>query len=240
MSEPVLSRKAIGGSHPVKEGNAGGRDRVDDICFFFLFFYLAQDKTMQQPASQTAKSSWWSITAYGDELEYLLALQGGTAEFPPQVKAIYGGVEECPKTQRLHFQGALNTAQVRFSAVKRILPKSHIEACRSDAESLKRYAMKDETSVGQKSSQTNPKYYTLESLMLKIAETFVEQLNEEWSIITDNDDHGYHDITRTLLKREYLFLCNLCSQPQSVRCWKLYYYNFITAYKECRDEVSET
>lgn len=194
---------------------------------------------MQQPASQTAKSSWWSITAYGEELEYLLALQGGTADFPPVVKAIYGGVEECPKTQRLHFQGALNTAQVRFSAVKKILPKSHIEACRSDAESLKRYAMKDETSVGQKSSSTNPKYYTMESLMVKLAETWVERFEEDLDIITGNDDYGFSVISSRLL-RENFFLISLCSQPQIGRAWKLYWSTCVKRYKELRDEVPET
>jgi len=195
---------------------------------------------MQQTTSQTAKSSWWSITAYNEELEYLLALQGGTADCPPQIKAIYGGEEECPTTKRRHFQGALNTPQVRFSAVKKLLPKSHIEPLRSSVEALKRYVLKAETAVGEKRSMKNYKYYTLESLLTKLAETFVEEMGEEWSIITDDNDHGFHIIAQKLLTPQNFFLVNLCSQPQTVRAWRMFYYNAIRTYKESRDEVPRT
>lgn len=188
-----------------------------------------------QTDNQT-KSSWWSITAYGDELDKLLALQEGTIEYPSFVKAIFGGKEECPQTKRLHFQGALNTAHVRFSAIKKFLPKSHIESCKSDAESLKKYAMKDETSVGDKLAKSNPKYFTMESLMTKLGETFVEQFLEDYSLITESDDCGYSIISDKLLQDNF-FLISLCSQPQVARAWKLYYGRCIKRFKELRDEV---
>ena len=49
----------------------------------------------------TRKSTWWSVTAYNDEIE---SMEGN---FPEWVKAVYGGRETCPTTGRLHFQGAL-------------------------------------------------------------------------------------------------------------------------------------
>lgn len=45
-----------------------------------------------------------------------------------------------------HYQGMLRTPQVRFSAVKRIFPRAHIEAARNPT-ALKKYVHKEETRV---------------------------------------------------------------------------------------------
>lgn len=45
-----------------------------------------------------------------------------------------------------HFQGMLKTPQVRFSAVKRMFPRAHIEVAR-DAARLRRYVHKPETFI---------------------------------------------------------------------------------------------
>lgn len=45
-----------------------------------------------------------------------------------------------------HFQGMLRTPQVRFSAVKRIFPRAHIEAAKNPV-ALKKYVHKEETRV---------------------------------------------------------------------------------------------
>lgn len=47
-----------------------------------------------------------------------------------------------------HFQGMLKTPQVRFSAVKKVLPRAHIEVARNRA-ALKKYVHKDETRVSE-------------------------------------------------------------------------------------------
>lgn len=47
-----------------------------------------------------------------------------------------------------HFQGMLRTPQVRFSAVKKVLPRAHIELARNAA-ALQLYVKKDETRAGE-------------------------------------------------------------------------------------------
>jgi len=126
---------------------------------------------MSQTARQTDKSTWWSITAFDDgEKEWL-----GGGKFPEWVAAVHGGLEKCPDTGREHFQGALQCrSQQRFSAVKKILPKSHIEPAKS-AEALRKYCMKAETAVGEKREYTNSTpYWTAEMLQKLLAITPVE------------------------------------------------------------------
>lgn len=102
-----------------------------------------------------AKSSWWSITSF-DEDEW--ARMEDASKFPAFVKAVYGGIEECPETKKKHFQGALNTQHVRFSQVKGWLGKAHIEKA-IKPESLVKYAMKSETAVGAKTHKQNPRTF---------------------------------------------------------------------------------
>jgi len=100
---------------------------------------------------QTDKSTWWSITAYNDEI----ALLEDTTKWPAEVKKVYGGREMCPTTERIHFQGAVQySRQVRFSHVKKWLPTAHIEAARQET-ALKTYVMKADTAVGDKTVREN-------------------------------------------------------------------------------------
>ena len=99
------------------------------------------------------KGTWWSITAYGDEIELL------EGNLPQWIDKVYGGREECPTTKRIHFQGAIRChGQQRFSKIKGWLPTAHIEVSRN-AEALKKYVMKAETSLGDKKIITNPKKF---------------------------------------------------------------------------------
>ena len=73
-------------------------------------------KNMPQTDRQTDKATWWSLTIY-DEKE--IAKVEDSDNYPRFVKSISGGMEKCPTTGRLHFQGALQCrSQQRFSAIK--------------------------------------------------------------------------------------------------------------------------
>lgn len=61
---------------------------------------------------------------------------------------ITGQLERGAESGTLHFQGMLQTPQVRFSAVKREFPTAHIEVARSP-KALKEYVKKDDTRVGE-------------------------------------------------------------------------------------------
>lgn len=126
----------------------------------------SKDQTDKTDMSTTQRSTWWSVTAFGDEM----AVCEGT--LPDWVRAMYGGREICPETQREHFQGALQLhEQARMSKVKTWLKTAHLEPARS-VEALKKYAMKPDTSSGQKLVRENPqKFYKAHDLMLLLART---------------------------------------------------------------------
>lgn len=117
----------------------------------------------------TIKSRWWSITAYNDELTLLERVMKGEEECPPYIKKLYGGREECPKTGRHHFQGCVNTDEIRMSQLKKWLPTSHLEKAQKK-EALIKYVMKEDTAVGDKKEIENKIYCTYELLLWQLIE----------------------------------------------------------------------
>lgn len=120
---------------------------------------------MSQTTRQTDKSTWWSVTAYGDEI---LLLEDST-KYPPDVSKVYGGREECPTTGKEHFQGAIQLRkQQRLAWFKSWLPTAHLEAARSK-DALVKYAMKEDTATGDKLERQNAvKYYSADEICLLI------------------------------------------------------------------------
>lgn len=162
----------------------------------------------RQPNNQTKqKSTWWSITSFDPgEQEWLKA-----GIFPEFVSEVLGGLEECPDTKRIHFQGALRCrSQQRFSAIKKILPKSHIEMANCPP-ALSAYAMKEDTAVEKKEVRLNSTpYYTLEKLLLLLACQPTE----------DEDDEKldfWHRANMILLTKPYLI--GLLAKPDTYRAW---------------------
>jgi len=60
-----------------------------------------------------------------------------------------------------HFQGMLETPQVRFSAVKRVFPRAHIEVAKNK-KALQLYVNKEETRVGIYQAQAVPNMFQLQ------------------------------------------------------------------------------
>jgi len=78
---------------------------------------------------------------------------------PEWVKAVYGGREICPKTNKLHFQGAVQCfEQQRMSKFKTWLPTAHLEPAKQ-ADALKNYVMKAETAAGEKKKTENSQIF---------------------------------------------------------------------------------
>lgn len=183
---------------------------------------------------QTDKATWWSITAF-DEAEKTL-LSGDT--FPPFVVRVYGGLEECPDTKRIHFQGAVQCkGQQRFSAIKKWLPKAHIEAARS-ADALRKYAMKEETAVSEKKEVVNKAAYVDNQTALRLLAA--EEINDCY------EPHEFKDMDHLMdLKfREYAnrivykqpYLVGVMSKPDVMRGWKLFGVTFVRLAKEGRGD----
>lgn len=190
----------------------------------------------------TKKSCWWSITAFNDDMDMLVAIQEGERDLPNNWRQLYGGVEECPKTGKKHFQGALNTASVRMANIKSILSTAHIEPVRSNAECLKKYAMKSETAVGEKSVVKNLKYYSVSDVLLLFAEKYVEKwmpykVKYDEDILED-EDKGFARIGSEIIREKYELVA-LISQPQVARAWKLFHWSIISVYEERRDKLIE-
>ena len=73
---------------------------------------------------------------------------------------LQGQFEEGEEGTR-HFQGMLETPQVRFSAVKRVFPRAHIEVAKNK-KALQLYVNKEETRVGTFEPQVVPNMFQLQ------------------------------------------------------------------------------
>lgn len=95
-------------------------------------------------------STWWSVTAFNDEIEIM-----EKPPYPAFVRKVFGGRETCPETGKLHFQGAVQCWNaVRLTQFKSWLPTAHLEPAKHK-DALQKYAMKQETAVGEKKVQEN-------------------------------------------------------------------------------------
>lgn len=84
----------------------------------------------------TERASCWSITINNPKTEeYQIVL--------PARWKLEGQLERGDEGT-LHYQGMLNTPQVRFSAVKKVFPRAHIEVARNK-QALAKYVHKEET-----------------------------------------------------------------------------------------------
>lgn len=155
------------------------------------------------------KATCWSLTAFDKgEQDYLAA-----GKYPEWVDRVYGGLEECPDTKRIHFQGAVTLkSQQRGSAMKKFLPKANWQVARKP-EALKKYAMKAETSAGDKLVRVNATpYYTLEMLLKLIAITRVSENTDDWKSIF------WQKIRIILVAKPYLV--GALMKPDVIRAWE--------------------
>lgn len=81
------------------------------------------------------RSTCWSITIFDDA--YI------TTNYP-KTWELKGQLEKCPDTEKVHYQGMLTTPQERFSAIKKVFPKAHIEKARKP-KALIQYVKKEDT-----------------------------------------------------------------------------------------------
>jgi len=162
--------------------------------------FFPKHQTDRQMDTQR-KSTWWSITAYNNEIE----LCEGT--LPEWVKSIHGGRETCPTTGRLHFQGAVQCfQQQRMSKFKTWLPTAHLEPARQE-DALKKYVMKKETSAGEKTVRENQQiFYKAHDLLRLLARQ------------DRRTDTGYYARVRMVL-REQPTLAGQLMNPSLRKFW---------------------
>lgn len=108
----------------------------------------------------TDRASCWSITINNPSDADV------KVELPAKWK-LEGQYEEGAEGTR-HFQGMLTTPQVRFSAVKKVFPRSHIEVARNK-KALEQYVKKEETRVGEFETKVSeiPSWYEYSNELAK-------------------------------------------------------------------------
>lgn len=118
---------------------------------------MSDIQDIDDPKHWQYKASDWEITAYDEAIDQLLRWVDEEEECPNFIDRIMGGIESCPTTSKLHFQGYIKTSQDRKSKFKPYFPTTRIRKAQN-VFALKSYVMKMETSVGRKVDWRNPNF----------------------------------------------------------------------------------
>lgn len=184
----------------------------------------------------TLRASMWSITINNptpdDDEAINLARQRGW-EVLGQTEVGEGGTR--------HYQIALKTPQVRFSAVKKAFPRAHIEIAR-DPHALLRYVSKEESREGDLPEQQNMypslskfwvlvlEYLTLDKEGLDIVELangnvkfYYDSAN---ALFCKNPLHFLDEAVRFLIKAGY-HVEGIGANPTTRSQWNLYHDSII-------------
>jgi len=174
--------------------------------------------TDRQTDRQTDRHCHWAITSFDEE--EILRLDCSGTRHPGFVKKVNGGVEICKETGRRHFQGHVHTTQSRFRALKRWLPKAHIEVARDVRASIN-YAMKSDTTEGAKQAYINVGYMTDRKLMELVADQcdmLCDCKGHQGLYCVDEREDYWHRVRRILLTQPDL--CGALAKPDIYRLWK--------------------
>lgn len=108
----------------------------------------------------TDRASCWSITINNPtEEEVKVTLPSGWK---------LSGQYEMGENETKHFQGMLNTPQIRFSAIKKLFPRAHIEIARNKT-ALSQYVNKEETRIASFGGNESPSIFKYQDIVADIA-----------------------------------------------------------------------
>lgn len=175
----------------------------------------------------TVRGSWWLGTLNNPTELDRQTIHGPAPRWLRMVK----GQDEIGENGTLHIQFALNTRQVRLSAIKEWLPRAHLEVARN-ANAVANYVSKDRTAVAN--SQFEHNYVsenankTMADIMIMLAE--VAQLEDTAKKLKTLDVSNKLPKPDDVYKAEYWScvelllgqdenLVGLLTQPQYERSW---------------------
>lgn len=178
----------------------------------------------QTDRQTTDRSTWWIVTAYNDNIDILENVN----TYPKYVTKVYGGREKCPTTGREHFQGAIQcVSQVRLSSLLRWLPGTHMEPAKS-AEAIKKYCMKEDTAIGEKTIRDQPnKYYSMHGLLTLMGSEYLKSQADGTYIKAEKtwkfnesvyETMEYWFVAKRILRREPHLITSL-SDPRYKTSW---------------------
>lgn len=105
------------------------------------------------------RATCWSITINNPTDEDMVAVKS-----PPVPGWKMSGQMEQGKEGTMHYQGMLQTPQVRFSAVKKIYPRAHIEVARNK-KALETYVRKEDTRIETVDSSHIPSIFDYQTII---------------------------------------------------------------------------
>lgn len=139
----------------------------------------------------TDRGTCWSITINNP-------LPGDLNVVFPNNKWKMQGQMEMGVEGTMHYQGMLETPQVRFSAVKRLLPRAHIELAKN-RRALEKYVTKTETRVAEVAAITS-NIPTLFDYQHTIAEKWDDIAFEQFVIGFSDEYIAKHSIDEVALQ----------------------------------------
>lgn len=171
--------------------------------------------------STSDRSKHWAVTTFDqNDMTSLNSLD----RFPHWLKTRYGG-KESTLDGKPHLQIHLECkTQQRFAAIKKWLPKSHIEIARAPEASIK-YALKPESAIGPKETIENTRVY----LSMAQALTIIGRHSGEVDLVSEMRRLDLKN-PKDVLKRRYWTAVrdhcsripediSLFSQPQMLAAW---------------------
>lgn len=187
-------------------------------------------------AQSSQRAALWSITINNPTQEDRDALKA----HPSFVKMVKYQ-DEIGDEGTLHIQGAVQTAQVRFAAIKKWLPRAHIEIARNK-QALLNYVAKEDTAVPDTQVVVQADYLAMDSALKLIASYPLDF--EVWSRTTSvqrrGKDHAFekdefwHAVRQILIQRPQAV--GLFTNPQLERAWV----NTRTVWKELYEKDRQT
>ena len=167
----------------------------------------------------TERATSWSITinnpSANDEEAIALARQRGWA--------IDGQLEK-GENGTLHYQLIAKTPQVRFSAVKKLFPRAHIEVARN-VKALSQYVKKDDTRVSQLETQSEmyPSLQKTWDMFADYIETMCDQKSYPVWADYQQDDwlRSFDKFIAHIIEKGYC-VETLAVNPQTRSCIKLF------------------
>lgn len=143
-------------------------------------------------AEMTERATCWSITINNPTEEDL------TPSFPAGW-VMKGQIEVGDETETRHYQGMLTTPQVRFSAVRKVLPRAHVEIARN-RKALEQYVQKEDTRL-----ETVPPIQSNIPTLFDYQHTIAGRWDqEEWLQFANDRMDGDKKITIDDLALEYV------------------------------------
>lgn len=163
-------------------------------------------QTDRQPGKPDRGTSW-SITINNPTVDDDNALKS----LPPGW-TVYGQ-KECGENGTEHYQLLLKTPQVRFSTVKKLLGRAHIELCRNP-QALMQYVTKEETRVAPLDVEVK---VTFEQITLEVARMFIaRQENDCFSEPLDVGKEAllsFDTICNRYVSQGDTYVADICANP---------------------------